>query len=289
MTTHTKSGNERGGLSEKEEAALDASSNKSKVGHAGYRNVEPIITFDPSQREKIITQDDSHIVLGGDRISSKASGYAGKGHTGCHMIDLVVGRDPKLSGNPSFKGDAARIYICQRTDIDHAFGAAKGEVGSSKARSAVGIKADGVRIVAREGIKLITMGKGTELSTGNKLKTYTGIDLIAGNDDKSLEPIVLTHKLEDTFEFIIKDILEETLYPALNTIISNQSRLNNEIISTLIQPPESKVAMIASAMQVQLSGLTKVNASRLASIKFRLRHLTPSASGWFGSHNNHSN
>ena len=56
MTTHTKSGNERGGLSEKEEAALDASSNKSKVGHAGYRNVEPIITFDPSQREKIITQ-----------------------------------------------------------------------------------------------------------------------------------------------------------------------------------------------------------------------------------------
>ena len=100
---------------------------------------------------------------------------------------------------------------------------------------------------------------------------------------------MLTHKLEDTFEFIIKDILEETLYPALNTIISNQSRLNNEIISTLIQPPESKVAMIASAMQVQLSGLTKVNASRLASIKFRLRHLTPSASGWFGSHNNHSN
>ena len=285
----TKPGDEREGISEKAYEALDASSNKSKVGHGGYRNVEPIITYDPSHREKIITQDDSHIVLGGDRISSKASGYAGKGHTKCHMIDLVVGRDPKLSGNPSFKGDAARIYICQRTDADHSFDLVKGEVGSNKARSAIGIKADGVRIVAREGIKLVTMGKGTELSTGSKLKTYTGIDLIAGNDDKGLEPIALTHKLEDTFEFMLKEILEENIFKALADFINDQSSLNNEIIATLIQTPESKGKMIASALAIQLQGLAKVNAGRMAGIKFRLRHLAPNAKGWFGSRNNHSN
>ena len=287
--TDYKSGDEREGISEKGAAAHNASSNKSKVGHAGYRNVEPIITFDPSHREKIITQDDSHIVLGGDRISSKASGYAGKGHTKCHMIDLVVGRDPKLSGNPSFKGDAARIYICQRTDADHSFGLVKGEVGSNKARSAIGIKADGVRIVAREGIKLVTMGKGTELSTGSKLKTYTGIDLIAGNDDKGLEPIALTHKLEDTFEFMLKEILEDKILGALQEMINNQSGLNNEIIGALAQSPESKVAMITSAMKIQLQALAKVQACRMAGVKFRLRHLTPNAKGWFGSRNNYSN
>jgi hypothetical protein len=283
----TKSGNDRTGLSEKMQDTLDASSNKSKVGHAGASNVEPIVVFDPSQREKIITHDDSHIVLGGDRISSKASGYAGKGHTGAHMIDLVVGRDPKLSGNPSFKGDAARIYISQRTDIDLPLGLAQGEVGSNKARSAIGMKADGIRIVAREGIKLVTMGKGTELSTGSKLKTYTGIDLIAGNDDSDLEAIVKSEKLADTLKEVLKAI--DKACKAMNKIISNQSAFNREVVGILPLSNGQRASMIANAMKMQLDSLKEVQAARMYGAKVQLRHLEPFASGWFGSRNNYTN
>jgi hypothetical protein len=283
----TKSGNDRTGLSEKMQDTLDASSNKSKVGHAGASNVEPIVVFDPSQREKIITHDDSHIVLGGDRISSKASGYAGKGHTGAHMIDLVVGRDPKLSGNPSFKGDAARIYISQRTDIDLPLGLAQGEVGSNKARSAIGMKADGIRIVAREGIKLVTMGKGTELSTGSKLKTYTGIDLIAGNDDSDLEAIVKSEKLADTLKEVLKAI--DKACKAMNKIISNQSAFNREVVGILPLSNGQRASMIANAMKMQLDSLKEVQAARMYGAKVQLRHPEPFASGWFGSRNNYTN
>ena len=55
--------------------------------------------------------------------------------------------------------------------------------------SAIGIKADHVRVVARSGMKLITMPRGTKNSLGKKTQTTLGIDLIAGNDDQGLEPI----------------------------------------------------------------------------------------------------
>ena len=166
----------------------------------------------------------SYIVLGGDRVSTPASGYAGKGHSGCHMIDLVVGRDPTMSGHPSFKGDAARIYISQRTDVDHSFGLASGNVLSPKTRSAIGLKADGRRIVAREGIKIVTMGKGTKNSMGKKIQTYTGIDLIAGNDEKGLEPIAKAVKVADAFEKVIDAI--EGLSAMVESFIDIQAKYN---------------------------------------------------------------
>lgn len=56
----------------------------------------------------------------------------------------------------SFQTDAARIYISQLTDIDANFGIDPGKTGYMKERSGIGIKADGVRVIGREGIKLIT-------------------------------------------------------------------------------------------------------------------------------------
>ena len=150
----------------------------STAGQQGTRRVEPFIIYDEADREKVISNDDSYIILGGDRIASKSDGYGMQGETRAHMIDLVVGRDPTLSGNPSFADDAARIYISQKTDVDRSLGLVAGNVQSPKRFSAVAIKADGIRIVARQGIKLVTMGKGTKSSHGEKSGTFTGIDLI---------------------------------------------------------------------------------------------------------------
>lgn len=139
------------------------------------------------------------IVLGRDRPAGKASGYGGMGASGAGCIDLVVGRmsgakdGPKsnIFVDPNFKGDAARIYISQKTDIDKNFDITAGNVGLVRARSGIGLKADGIRIMGREGIKLVT-GMDKKNSLGEKIKTTRGIDLIAGNDEDNaatLEPI----------------------------------------------------------------------------------------------------
>ena len=164
--------------------------------------------YNKAESEKVIEgENNARIILGRDRTDYTPSGYGGKGHTRSGAIDLVVG----LQGwNPSEKGtfdnrgryiagladksfgsmnndkpgDAARIYISQRADIDDYFDICEGGVGYSVADSAIGIKADSVRIMSRKGIKLVT-GKGPpgRNSLNGKLNVTWGIDLIAGNRD----------------------------------------------------------------------------------------------------------
>ena len=72
--------------------------------------------------------------------------------------------------------DSARIYISQRTDVDDNFILPEGNVGSSRNKSAVAVKADAVRLIARDGIKLVT---GTDVYDGQgvRIDIQEGIDL----------------------------------------------------------------------------------------------------------------
>jgi hypothetical protein len=176
-------------------------------------NMPEPIPFHNQAKSEVVYKNSNNawIVLGRDRPGPKSSGYGGMGATQAGMIDLVVGKMGATAGgpktntyvDPNFKGDAARIYISQRTDIDKNFGLAKGNVGLSVARSGIGIKADAVRIIGREGIKLVTGTTPKERnSAGEKLKTNYGIDLIAGNDDETvgLEPIPKGGRLVDALK-----------------------------------------------------------------------------------------
>jgi len=105
------------------------------------------------------------IVFGRDRHTREALvGYGGSGCTTAGSIDIVVGSqgskpDPKITAGPNFFTDAARIYISQRADIDRYFNLPIDEnlgILDSVNRSAIGIKADSVRIIGREGIRLVT-------------------------------------------------------------------------------------------------------------------------------------
>ena len=102
--------------------------------------------------------------------------------------------------NPDFKVDAARIYISQKADIDDYFNLRSGKVGTSRAKSGIGIKADALRLIGREGIKLVTRTE-PQNSQGGKLQKVNGIDLIAGNDDSDMQPLIkganLTECLDD--------------------------------------------------------------------------------------------
>ena len=180
-------------------------------GTFGESRVEAVPNFIQTESEHVISnKNNSWIVLGRARPRGIASGYGGAGDTQAACIDLCVGR---MSANPvsdayvdpDFNNDAARIYISQKTDIDYNFTLAKGTVGESKTKSGIGIKADGIRIIGREGIKIVT-STDSSLSTGKKTKSIGNIDLIAGNDDDLLEPAVKGRQLVTLLEKIMKQI-----------------------------------------------------------------------------------
>ncbi len=167
-------------------------------GIAGDPLKEGVPKLIQTNTEKIFEgSNNTSIVLGRDRPSTRLSGYGGAGHTQAGSIDIVAGRwgyqarsfvkDERAYVNPSFTNDAARIYISQKTDIDKNFQLANGSVGNSVAKSGIALKADGVRVIAREGIKLITRTDSTN-SQGGPVDAIRGVDLIAGNDDTNLQP-----------------------------------------------------------------------------------------------------
>jgi hypothetical protein len=147
----------------------------------------------------------AQIVFGTDRPDSFLSGFGARGSNRAASIDMVVGRmasaqegdGPKLGDDGtvqvdnSFAADAARIYISQLTNIDKDFHISPGASGVMKGRSGIGIKADGVRIIGREGVKIVTGrmrgvkfgGKNGETnSLGGKLARSPTIELLAGNN-----------------------------------------------------------------------------------------------------------
>ena len=222
-------------------ASLDASPGPSRKFISGIgcgRLFEPIPRFNKATCEKIIKgSNNSSIILGRDRPRSIFSGYGGMGHTGAGHIDLVAGRmshNPMRKGplneeiyvDPDFEMDAARIYISQKTDIDANLGIkdifipgytlggrGKDEMDSllnagPLGRSGIAIKADEVRIVGREDIKIVT-GTDPKNSLGGKVDTVGGIFLVAGQaseEGDTVEPLVKGDKLAIFLRALIEEV-----------------------------------------------------------------------------------
>ena len=211
-------------------SAREDSLDKFAAGHFNRALREKVPNYNKAASEvEYKNNNNARIILGRDRNSAVGSGYGGKGHTRSGAIDIVVGlqgwnpgenyseaqydksgnlKKPESFGladknfgsmNNGQPGDAARIYISQRADIDKYFDIADGSVGSSIAESAIALKADSVRVLARKGIKLVT-GKNPpgRNSLDGKIQVTYGIDLIAGNRDG---PSGLEQKLSSVFGF----------------------------------------------------------------------------------------
>jgi len=287
---------------------------------------EVVAVFDKAPCELVYNKKDSWIVLGRDRTCSKASGYGGAGHTGVHMIDLVVGRNQKLKGNPSFMKDAARIYISQKTDSDLNFECSEGHVGLSKERSGIGMMADDIRITARKGIKLITQGRGTENSHGVEEETTVGIDLIGGNQGNSEDKDTVSDpdssfgqsKEVDTMQPIAKGI--QTAYAFKNLVrlhldlvsivedfMNHQQSFNETIIShdhysvagvdkitqmiPITGPPElDQVGQLAvDSISIFIKDEAMIDTHKNNCNNYETNHLEPSSAWWIGSRFNYTN
>jgi hypothetical protein len=226
------------------------------------RSAEPVPRYIKADGERVISNsNNSWIVLGRDRKNNLASGYGGAGHSGASSIDLVVGRassgpNDEMYSDPNFESDAARIYISQKTDIDDYLSLVDGTVGNSEGRSAIGLKADSIRLAAREGIKIIT-NAGETNSFGGMLMGTKAIDLIAGNDDSNLQPIPMG----------------DNLTSALETVNENISRLNAVVMNFMVNQSAFNVALQAHthapsfgmAPSIELQPVGTISSSQIMS------------------------
>lgn len=165
---------------------------------------EPIPNYEQAPSETVLRgTNNSFIVLGRDRPTHFASGYGAKGATQASRIDLIAGfgasyrhKDGSYGPpcgetllSPNFATDAARLYISQKCDIDKDMALATVPFDSSKGRSAIGLKADEIRLHARGNIKIVTgrgkfhgVGRDGERLSGGAINEIPGtISLIAGN------------------------------------------------------------------------------------------------------------
>tara|TARA_R110000824_G_scaffold10297_3_gene45637 strand:+ start:341 stop:1390 length:1050 start_codon:yes stop_codon:yes gene_type:complete len=213
---------------------MDSLSPEAKTLYSGIggtkRLDDDVPNFIACEAEDVMQNGNAWIVLGGDRSGNPGTGFQGVGNTHCSAIDLVAGRmggratkkdalNRTVYVNPNFTLDAARIYISQKSDIDHYLKLAEGKVGNTsyeRASSCVALKADAIRIVGREGIKLVTCTDTENSQTGEVAVNY-GIDLIANNDDSDMQPLVkgdnLARCLKSVYESIgdIRKILHSFL------------------------------------------------------------------------------
>ena len=223
----------------------------------GNRSLEDVPVFDKSGSERIIGGDvnsNCFIVLGNDRPGGKASGKGGAGFTQCGKIDLVVGIGPQEPStkktNPNFFTDSARLYLSQKSNIDAYFGLAeRTENVSSDYQSCSGLKADHVRIIGRNHIKLVTgkarINTSEKDSKGDEIISAGKIDLIAGNSTdvntvlvdflpvqvKALQPLIKG----DNLELMLGEII------GLMSDIQNQVFANKKSIIELALSYQSHV------------------------------------------------
>jgi len=193
-------------------------------------------------------------------------GNGEKGHTQCDAIDIVAGmggycpqevekvevsnprtgekvmQELPVQTNPNFYVDAARIYIAQKTNCDKNFGIGKfskkdtksGEqktndkkdIGKYGGKSAVVAKADNIRLIGRESIRIVT-GTDQFNSVGGKITGKHGIELIAMNKVEDLQPLVKGQNLSLALTIILNNI--EAITEIFQAYINYQMKFNKAL------------------------------------------------------------
>jgi hypothetical protein len=267
--------------------------------------IEPVPIFNAAPCEHIIkNKNNSWIVLGRDRPAGLDSGKGGDGEERCGSIDMVVGRmgwDPSSEAivDNNFIDDAARLYISQRTNIDANFGLPAGKVGISTNSSAIGLRADDIRIMSRKGIKLVTGVYGKLNTDGQTLDTIMGIDLIAGGQDKPIKhPELLSLRMVERLQPLVKgdnlvQCIRETnerirdLIMALEQYFKFQMQINASIASHLhpalvvytFPDPTLGAVAIANMFKQMSFVIGDLPNHKKALATLEERYLTPSVQG----------
>ena len=186
-------------------------------------------------------------------IAGRDEHYRLRGHTKSGAIYMYAGRSPhniateindgilesgwsntNLKKPNNLIQDAAYLYLSQKSDPSPLLRVAEGTYGKRKGvkyprlgLSLAAIKADDVVIMAREtGIRLIT-GTDRKNSKGGDILGKFGIDLIAGNDDSDLQPLVKGDNLLLYLKGLSKAVDE--LHAVTYSFLTSQIEFNSTV------------------------------------------------------------
>lgn len=249
--------------------------------------------------EEIIQKGESYIVLGKDRTG--AVGY-GLMSDDCASIDLVVGRKGKPyteNGernyiHPNFRRDASRIYISQKTDIDDALGLVSGKIGTVRAKAAIALVSDEIRIAARGGVKIHTSFFKRD-SRGEIAGVFKkGVELIAGNSDADLQPMVKGDNLMRCVESLSDEV--NNLNGIISTFLISQSQLNLVIMShthpALIGSTLPSVELIPAGIKKmieEIQTIVDLTLQKVNTVNFKLNYLNPMSKSYLCSRHHRLN
>jgi len=200
---------------------------------------ECVPIYESAPCETVIAGDNNaFVILGRDRPYSLGSGKGAFGGK-CGRIHMIAGlaaaydnSSDALETGPNLITDAATLYITQRGNIDAYFGLPPGKNRSADDRSAIALKADHTRIIARESVKIYagptktsSIKKETS-SVGGELDMRGRIDLIAG-DEENIQPAVLGNNLAEYLSELT------TLIQEICTAVEDLNKRTNKINNAL--------------------------------------------------------
>lgn len=284
--------------------------------------LEPIPEYIKAPCEEVIEGgNNTSIVFGRDRSGPRfvtnehdngnnLGPYGPKGYMKCGSIDIVVGRfsantptseeilntRKSVKVNPDFFKDSARIYISQLTDIDTNFKIGLKENRKNEKKSAIGIKADNVRLISRESIKLVT-GTDTKNSLGGNNLEKFGIDLIANNNEKELQSLLKGGNTVECLKRLVNHI--NKLNGIIDAFLKYQMSFNEAVTThTHISPfyglptAPSEVVMV-EGRRTSLQMLNDVQISllnnRINMTNFEINYLNQSGRKYICSRFNRTN
>lgn len=231
----------------------------------------------------MVNNDGAYITVGTVPPVGSSSGLSAQGAPS-PAIDLVVGRNAAARGGEgppkdsivdnNFGSDAARIYISRLTDVDRYFGLAKRPGDFRGARSGIGVKADRVAIIGREGVKIVT-GKmqggdygphGETNSLGGRIVAPAPkIELVAGNDFENVQGVALGETTRDAFRElhgIIQDLWSALYnFAMLQTAWDAVLGINLSVLAPNPHHPAGAAPKIMGNINMVMSSLyaTRVN------------------------------
>jgi hypothetical protein len=275
---------------------------KNISGVFGDKRIQAMTTRETTPSELVVGRgpdNNAYITIGNDRSNKPHTGYGGRGHTQCDAVDVVAGLggyNPRevekvesengdrvesvITTNPNFMLDSARIYISQKTDVDKNFGIGEfglaeddeddnigdKDIGKYGAKSAVVAKADNIRLIGRESIRIVT-GTDKFNSQGGEVLGKSGIEIVAMNDTKTLQPMVLGANLIELLDKILEQV--ENLAEINNAARKYQMKMNQALqqhvhLSPFFAIPTTQSPQAAAGgIQCDIEFLTKSELSDL--------------------------
>lgn len=223
-------------------------------GIGGGRLIEPVPPLRTGPGDAALQSENNSGI-----IATRDEYYKLRSHTKAGAVYMFAGRSPNNikmeienpddpEGKPiivtkpnDLIGDASYVYLSQKADVDNLLRVAGGTY--SKAISSIkefspletrqgislaAIKADDVVLMSRlSGIRLIT-GTDSQNTHGADISSKFGIDLIAGNDDSDLQPLVKGNNLKKYLEGLSKSLGQLTGVVA--DFINSQTKFNASLM-----------------------------------------------------------